>query len=90
MAKRNITALDYVKAIGPGIISGASDNDPTTVATMSVVGASTIYGLSWLTILIFPMLAAIQIVASQVGVVAKQGMGRVVTKRFGRPGARCW
>jgi Mn2+/Fe2+ NRAMP family transporter len=51
---------EYVKALGPGLISGASDNDPTTVATMSVLDATTVYGLSWLTILIFPMLAVVQ------------------------------
>ena len=39
------------------LIAGASDIDPTTVATMAVIGATTVYGLSWLAILIFPILA---------------------------------
>lgn len=78
------TALDYVKALGPGLISGASDNDPTTVATMAVLGASTQYGLSWLVILIYPMLASIQIISAQVGVVAKQGLQQAVCTIYGR------
>ncbi|MGH2449235.1 MAG: NRAMP family divalent metal transporter [Chloroflexota bacterium] len=74
----------YLRALGPGIISGASDNDPTTVGTMAVLGATTVYGLSWLTILIYPMLAVIQMISAQVGVVAKQGLQRVVRERYGR------
>jgi Mn2+/Fe2+ NRAMP family transporter len=78
------STLDYVKALGPGLISGASDNDPTTVATMAVLGASTEYGLSWLVILIYPMLASIQIISAQVGVVAKQGLQQAVCRVYGR------
>lgn len=74
---------DYVGAIGPGLISGASDNDPTTVATMAVLGATTVYGLSWLTILIFPMLAAIQMISAQVGVVARHGLQSAVRHTYG-------
>lgn len=76
--------LDYVRSLGPGLISGASDNDPTTVATMSVLGATTIYSLSWLTILILPMLAAIQMISAQVGVVAKRGLQSAVRHAYGR------
>lgn len=75
---------DYLGAIGPGLISGASDNDPTTVATMAVLGGTTVYGLSWLTILIFPMLAAIQMISAQVGVVARHGLQSAVRHTYGR------
>lgn len=76
--------LDYIKALGPGLISGGSDNDPTTVATLSVVGASTRYGLSWLLILLYPMLASIQMISAQVGVIAKCGLQQAVRLRYGR------
>lgn len=74
----------YVRALGPGIISGASDNDPTTVATMSVIGASTGFRLSWLTILIYPMLAVVQIISAEVGVVTRKGLQSVVRHAYGR------
>src|ERR1035438_10113320 len=45
------------KVLGPGIVSGASDNDPTTVASLAVIGSTTVYGLSWLVLLTIPMLA---------------------------------
>lgn len=74
-----------VRELGPGLVAGASDCDPTTVATMSVAGSSTGFGLSLLTILVFPMLASVQIISAQVGVVAKAGLQKVVTDLYGRP-----
>ena len=45
---------------GAGIVAGASDNDPTTVATLAVIGSTTTYELGWLTLLVIPMLAVMQ------------------------------
>lgn len=75
---------EYIKDLGPGLISGASDNDPTTVASLAVIGATTVYNLSWLTILIFPMLATIQMISARVGVVTHQGLQEIVRGRSGR------
>jgi hypothetical protein len=44
---------------GAGIVAGASDNDPTTVATLAVIGSTTVYELCWLTLLVIPMLAIV-------------------------------
>lgn len=74
-----------IRSLGPGVISGASDNDPTTVATLTVVGASTTYGLAWLVLLVIPMLAVVQTVAARVGTVSKRGLENVVLERYGRP-----
>jgi Mn2+/Fe2+ NRAMP family transporter len=73
-----------LRSLGPGLVAGASDVDPTTVATMSVAGATTVFSLSWLVVLLLPMLASVQVIASQVGVAAKAGLQEVVRKRFGR------
>ena len=53
--------------LGPGFISGASDADPTTVASLAVVGAATGYMLSWLVVLLVPMIAVVQSIAAAVG-----------------------
>ena len=74
----------YFKALGPGMISGASDNDPTTVATISVIGSTTTYRLSWLMVLVFPMLSAIQVISARIGTVTKRGLQRCVAKHYGR------
>jgi Mn2+/Fe2+ NRAMP family transporter len=71
-------------AFGSGIVAGASDNDPTTVATLAVIGSTTTYELGWLTLLIIPMLAVIQAVAAQVGAVSKRGLEDCVRAEYGR------
>ena len=53
--------------LGPGFISGASDADPTTVASLAVVGAATGYLLSWLVVLLLPMIAVVQSIAAAIG-----------------------
>ncbi|HTJ26474.1 MAG TPA: divalent metal cation transporter [Candidatus Limnocylindria bacterium] len=69
---------------GAGIVSGASDNDPTTVATLAVVGSTTAYELGWLTLLVIPMLAVVQAIAAQVGAVSKRGLEDCVRTQYGR------
>lgn len=76
--------LRRMKTIGPGIVSGAADNDPTTVATLAVVGASTTYGLAWLVVLIVPMMAIVQAISAQVGLVCREGLQQAVSQRYGQ------
>ena len=71
-------------AFGSGIVAGASDNDPTTVATLAVIGSTTTYELGWLALLIIPMLAVVQAVAAQVGAVSKRGLEDCVRAEYGR------
>jgi Mn2+/Fe2+ NRAMP family transporter len=73
-----------VEPFGAGIVAGASDNDPTTVATLAVIGSTTTYELGWLTLLVIPMLAVIQTIAAQVGVVSKRGLEDCVRAHYGR------
>ena len=65
-------------------LAGASDVDPTTVATIAVIGATTVFALSWLTVLVFPVLAVILVISSRVGVVTGQDLQTLVRSRFGR------
>jgi Mn2+/Fe2+ NRAMP family transporter len=69
---------------GAGIVAGASDNDPTTVATLAVIGSTTVYALGWLALLIIPMLAVVQTIAAQVGAVSKKGLEDLVRRHYGR------
>ena len=67
----------------PGIVAGASANDPTTVGSLAVVGATTVYGLAWLAIAILPMLAITQTIAGSVGAVAGKSLQAAIVRRFG-------
>ena len=71
----------------PGVLAGAADADPTTVAAIAVVGASTVYGLSWLVLLVFPLLAVVQVIASQVGLVSGRDLQTNAVRAFA-PSAR--
>jgi Mn2+/Fe2+ NRAMP family transporter len=79
-----VTVDEVVSALGPGLVGGASDVDPTTVGTVSVVGATTVYRLSWLMALVFPMLATVQALSTRVGYVTGRDLEDVAAKRFGR------
>lgn len=76
--------IPWWKQLGPGIVSGASDNDPTTVATLAVVGSTTGYALGWLVLLIIPMLAAVQAISASVGAVCGEGLETILKSQYGR------
>jgi Mn2+/Fe2+ NRAMP family transporter len=73
----------YLRAIGPGVVAGASDVDPTTVATVVVIGADSIYALGWLTLLLFPMIAVVQVIATRVGVAGRRDLPTLVADSYG-------
>lgn len=72
-----------MRAVGPGVIAGASDTDPTTVATIAVIGAGTVYSLGWLTLLLFPLIAVIQSIATRVGTASRMDLQTAVTRNRG-------
>ncbi len=74
--------LDYLRRIGPGLVSGASDNDPTTVASIAVIGATTVFGLAWLVLLVAPMLIVVQIISTRLGVLGQVDLQRAARARF--------
>ncbi len=76
--------MKWLRRFAPSIISAASDNDPTTVASLAVIGATTVYGLGWLVLLVIPMLAVVQAISAQTGLATKQGLEDLVRSRYGR------
>lgn len=78
-------AQERWRELGPGLITGASDNDPSGITTYSVAGASTRYGLLWLAVATMPLLIAVQSMAARIGAVKEEGLGQVIEERFGRP-----
>lgn len=63
-------------------MSGASDADPTTIASLAVVGAATGYSLSWLVVLLFPMIAIVQSIAASIGT-SQSSIQSAIRRRFG-------
>lgn len=56
-----------LQVLGPGLITGASDDDPSGIATYSQTGAQFGYATSWTLILSYPLMCAIQIISAQLG-----------------------
>jgi Mn2+/Fe2+ NRAMP family transporter len=72
--------------MGPGIVSGASDNDPAGIVTYIQIGATTGFGLLWLMALSTVMMYYLEEMSTRLGVVAKQGIARILRTHYG-PGA---
>jgi Mn2+/Fe2+ NRAMP family transporter len=66
------------------VVSAASDNDPTNVGTAAVVGAQTAYQLSWVALLVGPLLGVVMTIAAQVGAVAHDDLQSLTLRRYGR------
>lgn len=77
--------LRYWKIIGPGLVTGASDDDPSGIATYSQAGAA--FGLStlWTSIVAFPLMAAIQKMCARIGLVTNQGLTGALKSHYPRP-----
>ena len=76
----------YVRAIGPGLITGASDDDPSGIATYAQAGSR--YGLSllWAALLTFPLMAAVQEMCDRTALATGKGLGELASDRFQRTG----
>lgn len=78
----------FLRALGPGLITGAADDDPSGIGTHSQVGAEFGYGLSWTFVLSFPLMVAIQEVAAEIGCVTGAGIARNLRRHY--PRALLW
>jgi NRAMP (natural resistance-associated macrophage protein)-like metal ion transporter len=73
-----------LKSLGPGIITGAADDDPSGIATYSVAGAQLGTSLLWTALLTWPLMAAVQIMCARIGKVTGQGLAANFKQRFPR------
>ena len=71
--------------LGPGLVTGASDDDPSGIATYSQAGAQ--FGLTtlWLALFTFPLMAAIQGMCARIGIVTSQGLTVTLKKHYSKP-----
>jgi Mn2+/Fe2+ NRAMP family transporter len=70
--------------MGPEVLTAASDNDPTNVGAAALVGAQTGYQLSWVALLVAPLLGVVLAIAAQVGTVTRSNLQSLVQKHYGR------
>src|SRR5436853_3921710 len=75
----------FLKTLGPGFITGASDDDPSGIATYAQVGASLGFSTLWTALVTFPMMAAVQYICAKVGMVTGRGLAGVLRRHYSRP-----
>jgi NRAMP (natural resistance-associated macrophage protein)-like metal ion transporter len=75
----------FLKALGPGLITGASDDDPSGIGTYSQAGAQLGYSVGWTMLLTFPLMAAIQEISARVGRVTGHGIAGNVRRHYSMP-----
>lgn len=83
--KRHSGPSGFFKRLGPGLVTGAADDDPSGIGTHSQVGAEFGYGLAWTFVLSFPLMVVIQEVAAQIGRVTGRGIAANVRRHYPRP-----
>ena len=64
--------------LGPGLITGAADDDPSGISTYSVAGAAYGYATLWIALLTFPLMVAIQLMCARLGMVTGRGLAAAV------------
>jgi Mn2+/Fe2+ NRAMP family transporter len=68
--------------LGPGIITGASDEDPSGIATYSQAGAKFGFGMAWLVLFLYPMMTAVQEMCARIGLVTGSGLSAVIKQKY--------
>jgi NRAMP (natural resistance-associated macrophage protein)-like metal ion transporter len=72
----------FFAALGPGVITGAADDDPSGVATYSIAGAQLGTSLLWTAFLTWPLMAAVQMMCARIGMVTGKGLAAALRQRF--------
>jgi NRAMP (natural resistance-associated macrophage protein)-like metal ion transporter len=84
MAKFSKQTRNLLRIAGPGIITGAADDDPSGIATYTQTGAQFGYGQLWTALLVLPMLIATQEACARIGAVSGKGIAAIVKERYSK------
>ncbi len=78
------TAITWLKKLGPGLITGAADDDPSGIATYSQAGAQFGLHMLWTVLFTYPLMVGIQVVSAQIGRVSGKGLAGNIREHFPR------
>src|SRR4249920_2129880 len=74
----------FFAELGPGLITGAADDDPSGISTYSVAGAAFGYAPLWTALFSFPLMTAVQLMCARLGLVTGLGLAGVIRRRYSR------
>ena len=72
----------FLKALGPGVITGAADDDPSGIATYSQAGAKFGLGMLWMTLFLLPTMIIIQEMCARIGLLSGNGLAALIKKKY--------
>lgn len=75
----------FLGRLGPGLVTGAADDDPSGIATYAIAGAQFGFQLLWTAWLTFPLMTAVQEMCARIGLVARTGLASVIKTNYPRP-----
>jgi len=82
MKRERNPVLRLLMLLGPGLITGASDDDPSGIVTYAQAGASLGYATLWMAWVTFPLMAAVQYICAKIGLVTKRGLAGVLREHY--------
>jgi NRAMP (natural resistance-associated macrophage protein)-like metal ion transporter len=84
MKKKKLSST-WLRQLGPGLITGAADDDPSGIATYSQAGAKFGYELGWTVVLTYPLMVAVQMISARLGRVTGRGLADNIRENFPAP-----
>jgi NRAMP (natural resistance-associated macrophage protein)-like metal ion transporter len=75
----------FFALLGPGLVTGAADDDPSGIVTYSIAGAQLGTSMLWTALLTFPLMAAVQMMCARIGMVTGTGLGAALRKKMPQP-----
>lgn len=76
--------VELLRSLGPGVVTGASDDDPSGIATYSQAGAKFGLGMLWMALFQLPMMIVVQEICARIGLVTGKGLATVIKNRFSK------
>src|SRR3979411_1884722 len=77
--------LVLLKSLGPGLITGASDDDPSGIGTYAQTGAQFGYAQLWTTLFTFPFMTAVQEICARIGLQTGAGLAETIRRNYPKP-----
>ena len=82
---KHSTDFSALKQLGPGLITGAADDDPSGIATYSQAGAQFGFGMLWTVVFTYPLMCGIQMVSARLGCLSGRGLAANIKAEFPKP-----
>src|SRR5512139_1737266 len=75
----------FLAALGPGLVTGASDDDPSGIGTYSQTGAQFGYGQLWMMLITLPLMSAVQEICARIALQTGEGLAQTIRRHYPRP-----